>query len=136
MKLRLHNAYHLIFLDDDPVFLLIAQKVCNKLDAVLDSHFFDSASDALTFFKNYRSESQSKQLILFVDINMPKCDGWEFLRRFKSLDQDYKKTCWVYVLSSSTDRIDYQTSNNLEIVRGYIVKPLTVSKLQDLLKVS
>lgn len=70
--------------------------------------------------------------IIFVDINMPAVNGWEFIDQFRDKFDEYKNKCIVCMLSSSLDPKDQQKADNSDMVDFFISKPLTVESVSDL----
>jgi response regulator of citrate/malate metabolism len=68
--------------------------------------------------------------MIFLDINMPKMNGWDFLDAYQQVEDKVK----VYMLSSSINSKDIQKSETYEVVNGFICKPLVVEKLSEILK--
>src|SRR6185503_5885296 len=66
--------------------------------------------------------------VIFLDINMPDLDGWEFLDEFKKLPESILKKCKVFMLTSSIDDHDIEKSKSYKIVYDFISKPLSFSK--------
>jgi CheY-like chemotaxis protein len=59
-------------------------------------------------------------------------DGWEFLDEFVKLPMEEKPR--VYIVSSSIDKQDIEKAHTYDIVKDFIVKPLSDSILSDLFK--
>jgi CheY-like chemotaxis protein/DNA-binding Xre family transcriptional regulator len=89
--------------------------------AALDFLFFQGAFAS-------RQPSQRPQLIL-LDLNLPKIDGLEVLRRVKS--EPHTSSIPVVVLTDSDRDRDIQTSKRLGAA-AYIAKPVGISKLTHL----
>jgi two-component SAPR family response regulator len=64
--------------------------------------------------------------IIFLDINMPEIDGWEFLNRYEKISNQKTK---LIMLSSSTNEDDMNNTQKYSLVKGFIQKPLTMQKL-------
>ncbi|WP_017732081.1 response regulator [Nafulsella turpanensis] len=67
---------------------------------------------------------------LFLDLNMPVLDGWEFLHTYRRFSEEVKKECTLYILSSSIDEEDAKKAKIHEDVRDFIAKPLNKNKLE------
>lgn len=69
---------------------------------------------------------------IFLDINMPMMDGFEVAERSAPLIKD-KRTVIMVMLTSSASPYDRERAGKLEVVHGFITKPLTVEVVRDLL---
>ena len=81
------DQIRILFVDDDPVNLLLGRVILNKFGVKAD--FSNSGSDALKKFKS------GKYDILFLDINMPGINGWDVTKRIRKAEKDHpngKKT--------------------------------------------
>lgn len=118
-------CFDLIFLvDDDPINNLINRRLLGK--AGIGNHIEEylSAQEAL---EKIKSLSKDGSLLIFLDINMPVLNGWEFLEEYKTLfsDRDDK----IVILSSSIDFQDRQKALEYPIVSGFLEKPLSLEKI-------
>lgn len=70
--------------------------------------------------------------LIFLDLEMPGLDGWDFLKYFSLLPKAVKEKCRLYMLSSSINFADAIKVKEYEDVRDFIEKPLTLEKLQTI----
>ncbi len=61
---------------------------------------------------------------------MPGLDGWDFLDSFTELPEELKKSCSLYILSSSIDREDQIRTERHKDASGFITKPLSEKELE------
>ena len=123
----------------DTVFLIDDDETVNFLNTVIikstglikNITAVSSAENALQELA-LRRNGNSWPGILFVEINMPKINGWEFLDQFRIQFKEYKNKCLVCMLSSSLDPRDQLMVNNSDIADFFIPKPLTVEAVSDL----
>ncbi len=126
-----HN--NIILIDDDPIFNFINSKVIQTTKLGFVVHIFDKAFEALDELSNIaRSDANDYRCIIFVDINMPGVNGWEFLERFTLLPASLIDSCRVFMLSSSNDASDIERSATYKPVKGFISKPLTRQHVIDI----
>jgi CheY-like chemotaxis protein len=69
---------------------------------------------------------------IFLDINMPFMDGWEFLETFSKLENPKLQRIQIYILSSSIDPDDSDKAEVSKYIKGFISKPLKLEKLSFL----
>lgn len=65
--------------------------------------------------------------VIFLDINMPVMNGWEFLDLLIEKDIKSKLHARIYIVSSSIDKSDFEKAKTYDNVADYLVKPLSRS---------
>ncbi|MEO1438224.1 MAG: response regulator [Bacteroidota bacterium] len=70
--------------------------------------------------------------LVFLDINMPGMDGWEFLEEYEKMDPEKKAGILICMLTTSVANKDLQKVKNFVEVSAYITKPLTEEKLMEM----
>lgn len=110
---------NILFIDDDEVERMKFSRVCSKSNYKPTVIEAVNGEDALSKLENPTSD------IIFLDLNMPKMNGIEFLKILKA----DKKLRFIptIILSSSDNYNDLKTCYELGIA-GYIIKPL---RLED-----
>ncbi|MGB3145956.1 MAG: response regulator, partial [Maribacter sp.] len=68
--------------------------------------------------------------VIFLDLNMPIMNGWEFLEEFEKLPNHNLKKAIIYIISSSVDPRDLERFKNYRQVNNYILKPITPNDLE------
>lgn len=119
----------MIFLiDDDEIQNLINTRVIGLVSLDFEVRAYTSAEVALKQLAELQSDNAPK--LIFLDINMPKMNGWDFLEAYEK--ENYNVD--VYMLSSSINSKDIDKSKTYESVKGFICKPLVVEKLREVLQ--
>ena len=78
-----------------------------------------------------RTLDVDQKIFIFLDINMPVMNGWDFLNQY--LIEFKKRKDKIVVLSSSIDFQDRQRAKEFDCVEGFIEKPLTPEKIKSIL---
>ena len=116
-----------MIIDDDEINNFICVK------NLKDSGFSDEASfclrgkDGLEELKNARPEEIPD--VIFLDINMPLMNAWEFLEEYNKLAAGFEKEVKLFILSSSVYKRDIAKSSEYANVTDYIIKPLNKATL-------
>ena len=131
MQYTMNEISSIFLIDDDTIALTINEAVIRLTGFSLDIQTFESANSALSVLSV--TDYSSFPDVIFLDINMPVKDGWEFLDEFEGLSQVALSKCQVYMLSSSVDPQDVERSKTYKSVNGFISKPLTHDKLYAIL---
>ena len=121
-------------IDDDNVYRFTTEKYIQMLNLPIDVICFGDGELALEYLKDNSSEADNLPDILFLDLNMPVMDGWDFLDEFETVKGDLTKEIKIYLVSSSTDERDQNRSMKYSYVEDYIVKPISEEYLERLLK--
>ncbi len=79
-------------------------------------------NNPLVAFDNIVKENPD---LIFLDLNMPEMDGWQFLDRMKAESLTNK----VAILTSSTSDLDMKRGQEYGNVVQFFVKPLTPDEL-------
>src|SRR5688572_689462 len=93
----------LLILDDDPIQHLIFKRMLKKYDNYTDTLYSHNGNDVLDFLENHKRNVEELPELIFLDINMPRMNGWTFLEKLKKIYPGLNKLIDVYVISSSID---------------------------------
>lgn len=80
--------------------------------------------------KNGQSGDTPKPNIIYLDINMPGMDGFEFLQEYAKLDEGIKSQVVIIMLTTSLNPDDQKRAMAFEEVTEFQNKPLTVEVIQ------
>jgi len=72
--------------------------------------------------------------LIFLDINMPAMNGWEFLQRYKELEKQQHGKVVIIMLTTTLNPDDQSRAATTPHVSGFENKPLTENKLAVILK--
>lgn len=131
-----YNAVMLI--DDNEIDNLINQKIIESSN--ICNHIFThtGGKGAIEFLRNAEKIAEAagnKGLmpeIIFLDIDMPLMDGFQFLDEFENLSENIRNHCKIVMLTSSINSKDVKKSKRYGNVKEYINKPLTKESLKAL----
>jgi CheY-like chemotaxis protein len=122
------NKYkYIMLIDDNEVDNLMHKKILNVTGIAENIISFLNGLEAINYFRILTEINVSPYLI-FLDLNMPKMDGFKFISEYKRLPPEKRKGR-IVILSSSNNLADIKRAASLGIT-DYIVKPLTVEKVK------
>jgi two-component system nitrate/nitrite response regulator NarL len=124
-KPRVHTAF---LVDDSEVDLFIQKKfleLCSFAERIVT---FTSPVKALEALQAY-SLNEGPSLI-FLDLNMPLLNGFEFLEKINSGSNRVSDRIKVVILSSSNNPADRLKAKEFPNVISFLSKPLNVDELQ------
>ena len=116
-----------VLIIDDEIDLCILLKnflTRQHFEVVVSHKLSEGLQEALNFSPD----------IIFLDINMPMIDGFQFLEEFDKLADDVKKFYRIFILTSSQNANDISRAKANTYVSEVLIKPLTKETLVDLLK--
>jgi len=121
----------ILLIDDDLEDSFFHRIVIDKMNM---THSVQVAINGLEALKFLRDEAQPTPELIFLDINMPKMNGWEFLEEYRHLDPKQKARITILMLTTSVNPADLERAKQIEDVTGYKTKPLSVEMLTDILQ--
>lgn len=116
---------NVIFIDDDEDLNFLQERMCARSKAI--SNYFIAGSAIQTL--QYLSETNIAPDVIFVDINMPIMNGFQFIEEFERNYSHKFPDTQLYVLSSSVRSDDRRRSLEYTSVRDFLIKPLTEEQL-------
>ena len=126
---------NILIIDDDPMTSYLHKKLMEGFQVADHINIANDGEEALQHF-NDRIQAESEEKIpqlVFVDLDMPLMDGFEFLEAYQDLNFTNKGSVVIAVLTSSYSRSDINRVKEYPEVRDYIVKPLTKEKMTELM---
>jgi two-component system chemotaxis response regulator CheY len=120
---------HIMLVDDDEIHSNLCYELIMKSEITKEVSIFNDAEDALQFLKKHADAPKMLPDMIFLDINMPFMDGWEFLDEYQQLRPKLKKNIVLILLTSSVYKNDIEKAKKYEAVAEYIKTPITINKL-------
>ncbi len=118
-------------IDDDPIFIFGAKRVMELASFCNSILIYHNGKEALDMLTMRIASGTNLPEVIFLDLNMPIMDGWQFLDKFIQIPTT--KKIIIYIISSSIDPADFEKAKKYDEVSNYIVKPITVDKLKEIL---
>jgi CheY-like chemotaxis protein len=126
----------IMLIDDNEIDNLINQKIIESSNICKNIFTHTGGKSAIEFLKNMEKIAASVPgalpEIIFLDIDMPLMDGFQFLDEFEKLSRETKHYCNVVMLTSSINPQDMSKSKKYDYVKKYVNKPLTQDSLSKL----
>lgn len=113
----------IMVIDDSPTICAVLKMCFTK--AGFEAHAF---ADGLAFFRWFLTPESSIPDLLFLDLMLPKLDGYEIARRLKTHSAFQKTVLWFM---SGKDSTTDQLKGRLVGARGYLIKPFQAQDALD-----
>ncbi len=119
-------------IDDDKIYVNLVRKIIEIKKLSENLLIFKNGKEALDHFKLIMENMTEDKLpdIIFLDLNMPVMDGWEFLSEFIKIKNNFDKKITLYVVSSSIDPRDLERAKSFNMVTDYLIKPIELKKFE------
>jgi CheY-like chemotaxis protein len=124
-----------ILIDDEAAHNLICKININRVFKNAEVISFTYPPDGLDYIKKGMA-TEHEPTILLLDLNMPLMDGFEVLDEVGTFAESANEDLQVFVLSSTIKEDEIQQSIRHELVKGFIEKPLTQEKIEELFAVA
>jgi CheY-like chemotaxis protein len=117
--------------DDDATFRYGFKKLALKMGVFNQLLTFSNGIEALDYLSDLRNNNFLPD-VLFVDINMPIMNGWQFMDAFRDIYSQLSKNIVTYNISSSIDIEDIKRAKSNPLITDYLLKPIDESYLAEI----
>ncbi len=119
-----------LLVDDNEIDNFINEKVMSSTGFAKEVVVKLSADDAMDFLKEVQDDDSRIPDLIFLDLNMPGKDGFDFLKEYEAIGDKVKSKTRIIVLSSSISPEDINKASTNPHVQKYINKPLSEKYLE------
>ncbi|WP_300433861.1 response regulator [Christiangramia sp.] len=122
-------------IDDDKIYVNLVKKIIEIKKLSENLLIYKNGKEALDYFKEIMENATDEDKlpdIIFLDLNMPIMDGWEFLNEFIKIKNSLHKKITLYVVSSSIDPRDLERAKSFNLVTDYLIKPIELKKFEKI----
>ncbi len=128
------KSFIICIIDDDDIYQFTVLRAIETHELAKKSLVFSDGEMAIKYLINNAHNKDNLPDIIFLDINMPIMDGWQFLDEYKLLKSKIEKKIIIYLVSSSLNKVDLNRAKNIIEVSDYLVKPVKSDKLKSLIE--
>ncbi len=127
------KPFIICIIDDDAIYQFTITKTLEHLQLAKKILVFSDGEEAIQFLVANSANSENIPDLIFLDINMPVMDGWQFLEEYASIKLGIGKKITIFLVSSSVDPVDLERAKKINEVCDYIIKPIKPNRLKDII---
>ena len=121
----------ILLIDDNDADNDYHQIIISEMNVTDNIQVVENGEQAIVFLKK---ENQIIPDLIFLDINMPRMNGWEFLEEYKNLDVAQRAKIVIVMLTTSANPDDVIRAETIAEVNGFKSKPLSEDMLNEILE--
>ena len=118
MSLTTYKHQHVMIIDDNELDIFFLKETMKMVHFSKEITTFENPLDALNFLKQ---SSQNTPDLIFIDVNMPCINGFQFINYYS---EDLSNNTKFVIVSSSDDPNDIKASRTFKNIINYFVKPV------------
>lgn len=123
-------------IDDDPITVFGIKKMLNDLDICNEIFTYSNGKEAIDDIQECINQGKAIPDIIFLDINMPIMDGWQFLDEFIKIP--VKKNIRINIVTSSIDSYDREQWEYFKKKTQHLIdfrnKPIRAQTIEEITK--
>ena len=118
-----------MLIDDDHDDNYFHERAIRQLNDTTAIVVRNTGHEALTYLKLQNDRIDPHPDLIFLDINMPGMNGWEFLNEYNKLKKELQGLAIIIMLTTSDNEEDIARATEWSFVSDFITKPLTGEKM-------
>jgi len=120
-------------IDDNDSDNFLHEIVITDLNCAEKISAFSNGKEAIDYLNELNKQGASFPQFIFLDVNMPIMNGWEFLEAYGKLDILENQPVMVLMLTTPLPQDQLDKANEIGNINEFLEKPLNVSSLRALL---
>lgn len=126
------EAICIMLVDDNKYDNFFHEREIKKIDLETEIIVKKSGIEALEYLNSLTDSGNTKPDLIFLDINMPGMNGWEFLDEYSKLERDIQCGIVIIMLTTSDDPESIARAMSWSCVADYMVKPLIRENIKEI----
>lgn len=122
----------ILLIDDEEISTFLSKKLIERVRVNCHVDAANNGQHGLDLINESNALHQPLPDFIFLDLNMPVLNGFEFMEAFNQLVIPLKNKIKIFIISSSLDRLDSEKAKQLGAA-GFISKPLTMQLVNSIL---
>lgn len=122
----------ILIVDDDPIIPILLKRHIDAIAAGYVVKVADNGKNAIDLIDECEADINCVPDFIFLDINMPLMNGFDFLEEWETRDLNKVKKTSIVILSSSVDPRDQERAAEFSSVAEFRSKPLLSEDVKEL----
>lgn len=127
---------NVLLIEDDSITVMVCERIIVMTGFALEVKSLPNGREGISYLEQLLQNQSTLPEIIFLDINMPVMNGWQFLQELEQIKDQFSTLPNIYILSSTVDPEDYKRAEAFTTVKSFISKPLTRDHLQQIANTS
>ena len=123
---------NILLIEDDNITSLVCERVMVLAGFTRKVYSYKTVKEACIHIENSSVKDEYLPKAIFLDLHLGPYSGWDFLKWYANWARGRSHFPPVYILSSSLDEDDVRKSSAYIHVKGFIVKPVKISDLEEI----
>lgn len=123
-----------LLIDDNASTNFLHTRILRNSKLVDTIHSVTGARTGLDYLTTELEGAYPKPELIFLDINMPGMNGWEFLDAYRDLPETQRGGIVIVMLTTSLNPDDYNRAKTIAEINDFQPKPLTVAAMEELVE--
>lgn len=123
---------NVLLVEDDPITVLVCDRIIKMNDFAETVFSCENGRRAMDYLLQKLELNQELPEIIFLDINMPVMNGWDFLDELEQIKDQFTNLPRIFILSSTVDPEDLSRAKTFSTVEDFISKPLDKEYLDSI----
>jgi CheY-like chemotaxis protein len=124
----------ILLIDDDQATNFLHKMVIKKTDCANSVKVELNGEAAINYLNTKQDGKYPSPDLIFLDINMPRMNGWAFLEEYEKLNDGQQGGAVIVMLTTSLNPDDMAEAKKYKEISEFRSKPMTQNMLMDIIQ--